>query len=80
MRADICDANDALSVAKFKTVLRELGAELVEQHQSALGVDLWQFRCADGNLTVFSDAWFIDIEGPPALVRQITTAMSTRTM
>jgi hypothetical protein len=71
MRADICQPSDSEAIARFQAALRLSGAVLVEQHQSALGVDLYLYQIGVDKLTVFSDSWSIDIEGPPELVEQI---------
>jgi hypothetical protein len=70
MRADICDSNDEAAVARFRGVLRRLGAQLDEKSW-ALGVDLYRLRIGDEELSVFSDAWSLDIEGSDDLVKRV---------
>jgi len=72
MRADICDSSDDAAVARFRGVLRGLGAQL-EDKSWAIGVDLHRLKIGDVELLVFSDAWSLDIEGPDDLVQRILT-------
>jgi len=70
MRADICDPEDAAAVARFVAALRNLGADLSEKSWG-LGVDVYQVSIGGEELTVFSDSWSIDVEGPNALVHKV---------
>jgi hypothetical protein len=73
MRADICDSNDEAAVARFGDVLRSLGAKLDEKSW-AIGVDIYRLTIGDAELSVFSDTWSLDIEGPDDLVPKILRA------
>jgi hypothetical protein len=75
MRADICEPQDAATIARFKAVLRSLGAELLDHHDSALGVDLWRYRVGEAILSVFADSWSVDLEGPAEFVQQVVAAV-----
>jgi hypothetical protein len=75
MHADICPPEDAAAVERLKEALRSLGGELLDRHNSALGVDMWVFRVGEERVTIFADALSVDIEGPGELVHQILTAM-----
>ena len=70
MRADICDSNDEAAVATFRDALRRLGAQL-DDKSWAIGVDLYHLRIGDEELSVFSDAWSLDIEGSDDLVQRV---------
>jgi hypothetical protein len=74
MRADICEPDDTAAMERFRTLLKSRGAELLK-HEWAIGVDLWQFRIGDETVHVFSDAWSVDIEGPPELIRRLVAGM-----
>ena len=50
--------------------LRRLGAQL-DDKSWAMGVDLYRLRIGDQELSVFSDAWSLDIEGPDDLVQRV---------
>jgi hypothetical protein len=76
MRADICDPEDTDRLAHFRAILRAIKAELIEHHDSSLGVDLWEFRIGDATLNVFADPWSVDIEGPPTIVQRIIEQMT----
>lgn len=70
MRADICDPNDAAAVARFRDVLRRMGAQL-EKKDWFIGVDLYILKIGSEQLSVFSDAWSLDIEGSEDLVQRV---------
>jgi hypothetical protein len=70
MRADICDSNDEVAVGRFREALRRLGAQLDEKSW-AIGVDLYRLKIGDEQLSVFSDAWSLDIEGSDELVQTV---------
>jgi hypothetical protein len=74
MRAEIRQPQDAPTVARFRAVLASLGAKPVG-HEWAVGVDHWRYRVGGDMLSVFSDAWSVDIEGPPELVQRIVAAL-----
>jgi len=70
MRADICNSDHEVAVAKFRGVLDRLGAQL-EDKGWAIGVDIYRLKIGDVELSVFSDEWSLDIEGPDDLVQEI---------
>ena len=70
MRADICDPDDEMAVERFKATLKRLGAASVTKSW-AIGVDVLELQIGEDVLTVFSDAWSIDVEGPEHLVQQV---------
>lgn len=70
MRADICGSDDEIAVERFKSTLAQLGAKR-EGKSWGLGVDVLDLKIGDSVLTVFSDEWSIDIEGPPELVQKV---------
>jgi hypothetical protein len=47
-----------------------LGAKL-DQKSWAIGVDVYRLRIGDEELSVFSDAWSLDIEGSDSLVQRV---------
>jgi hypothetical protein len=77
MRADICEPRDTVAIARFKAVLETVGAELLD-HAWAVGVDHWRYRVGADLLSVFADAWSVDIEGPPELVQRVVAAVQER--
>jgi hypothetical protein len=70
MRADICDPDDEVAVERFKAALKQLGAES-SGRSWAIGVDMLELQIGSASLTVFSDAYSIDIEGPEHLVENV---------
>ncbi|HOF89326.1 MAG TPA: hypothetical protein PLZ36_14670 [Armatimonadota bacterium] len=75
MHADICDPDDMDTLQRFHRTLQRLGARREESHESATGVIVTRFRVADQHLTVFQDAWSVDIAGAEALVHQVIAEM-----
>lgn len=75
MRADICDTSDEASLQKFRNVLQNLGAKL-EEKSWAVGVDIYRIKIGDQELTIFSDSYSLDIDGPEDLVSQILKLLS----
>jgi len=70
MRADICNPDNDAAVERFRVVLRSLGAGLSEKSWG-LGVDVYRLIIGGEELTIFSDTWSIDVEGPDALVQKV---------
>jgi hypothetical protein len=75
--ADICGADDDDGIDRLQSVLRELGfLGNTDNFDSSLGVGLSEFRRGADELTVFIDAWVVDIAGPEAAVREVVAALS----
>lgn len=75
-RAEICASDDYDAIDRLQVVLRELGIVADDTwHDSPLGVGLQKFRRSGDELTVFRDAWIVDIAGPDALVREVVERM-----
>jgi hypothetical protein len=71
-RADVCASDDDDAIARLQAVLAELGWGADDTgHDSPLGVGLTRFRSGGDELTVFRDAWAVDIAGPDAAVNQV---------
>jgi hypothetical protein len=75
MRVDVCAREDYDTLAALLAALEVVGARPVEPDADGaeLGAGLHRFRTADGRpLTVFVDAWGVDLEGPDELVNRVT--------
>lgn len=72
-RADVCSADDFDTQAKLVQVLRDLGfvADDTWHDDPTFGVGLSRYRLAERELTVFKDAWIVDIAGPQELVEAV---------
>ena len=70
MRADICYPSDENAIERFRRTLRRLDAQLVGKDW-VVGTDIYSLRIGDQELTVFSDTWSVDIEGPDNLVHKV---------
>jgi hypothetical protein len=77
MRADICSSDDHDTTNRLMVVLGELGA-VREGDWEALGVGLHRFRVLGGELTLFVDAWCVDLEGPEEIVRRVLAELGRR--
>ena len=72
VRADICSSDDFATLDRLREVLFELGGVGNTDHYDLpLGVGLTRVRFGVDELTVFMDAWLVDIAGPEALVQRV---------
>ena len=77
-RADICAANDDDGIDRLQAALRDRGfLGDTDNLDSPLGVGLSRFRRGEAELTVFIDAWVVDLAGPDELVREVLDALSS---
>ena len=77
-RADICTADDDDGIDLLQATLRELNfLGNTDNLDSPLGVGLSQFRRGPQELTVFIDAWAVDIAGPDDAVREVVAALTS---
>jgi hypothetical protein len=76
MRVDICESQAHETVAALLNALAAIGAqydagESLDPMDGSLGVGLHRFRLGSRVLTVFVDAWGVDLEGPDDLANQV---------
>lgn len=76
-RVDICVSDDFETIALLTGAIRELGGR-VEGGDWAIGVGLHRYRFPEGELTVFVDAWSVDIAGPDELVDRVVAAQDAQ--
>jgi hypothetical protein len=74
-RADICSSDDFEAISLLTAAIRELGGQ-GEGEGRAIGVGLHRYRFPEGELTVFVDAWSVDVAGPEAVVDRVLAAMA----
>jgi hypothetical protein len=75
-RIDICASDDFDTLARLQAALVAVGVVADDTwHDSPLGTGLTQFRKGDAELTVFKDAWVVDLAGPEGLVNEVLLAM-----
>ena len=78
-RVDICTSDDHESIARLQAVIAELGGVADDNwHDSPIGTGLTRFRVGDQELTVFADAWAVDVAGPERIVNDILAALGGR--
>lgn len=74
MHAKIGNPGNAVAMARFRKVLVDINAEMINQHW-ALDVVVAQFRIGDATLSVFSDDNLVDVDGPDELIQRIITGL-----
>lgn len=78
IRADICASDDFDTVARLQAALAAVGVVADDTwHDSPLGTGLTRFRKGDAELTVFRDAWGVDLAGPEGVVNEVLRAMDS---
>jgi hypothetical protein len=75
-RIDICDREDYETIDRLSAVIAQLGGRPDDGwHDSPVGVGLQRFRFGADEVTVFADAWGVDLAGPDQLVNNILAAL-----
>ena len=74
-RLDICASDDHDTIARLMAAVHALGGEW-EGEDEHLGVGLHPFRLRDGELSVFVDAWVVDVAGPDELVDRLLAILA----
>jgi hypothetical protein len=78
MRTDICARDDVDTQAALLEALASVGAMPDDDTAGELPfpIGLHRFTAPDGTLTVFADAWGVDLEGPDELVQRVLAHMT----
>ena len=76
MRVEICASDDYDTRERLPAALAEIGAASEGYWESSLGVGLTRFRVGFDVLTVFIDAWLVDLDGPDELVQRVVELIS----
>ena len=78
-RIDVCASDDFEGIDRLQTVLAELGWVADDTwHDTPLGVGLTRFRRGEDEITVYRDAWMVDLAGPEAAVNRVVERLSGR--
>ena len=76
-RVDICDRDDHETAARLLEVIGELGGRPDgDEEELEVGTGLRRFRVGADELTVFADAWGVDLAGPDELVQQVLAGLA----
>ncbi len=75
MRVDICASDDFDTIARLLRTIGNLGGR-TDGEEWAIGVGLHRFQPSDGEISVFVDAWTVDVAGPDELIHQLLAALS----
>jgi hypothetical protein len=70
----VCKPNDAESMARFRRALQSLSTEPVEAYDVD-DIRLCLCRIGDEVLSILCDQTAVEIDGSPAVVRQVFAAM-----
>ena len=74
-RLDICASDDHDTIARLVAAVHALGVEW-EGEDESLGVGLHPFQFPEGELSVFVDAWVVDVAGPDELVDRLLAILA----
>ena len=77
MRVDLCPREDLATQAALLEAFGQVGAYPEDDFELEvpLPTGLLRFRVGTEFLTVFVDAWAVDLEGPDELVQRVLAAM-----
>ena len=76
-RVDICDRQDHETAARLVEVIYELGGRGDhDADELTVGTGVQRFRFGADEVTVFADAWGVDLAGPDRLVNDIVAALA----
>jgi hypothetical protein len=76
-RVEVCASDDFETIDRLQAVLAELGWVADDTwHDSPLGVGLTRFRNGADEVTVFRDAWVVDLAGPEGVVNRVAERLS----
>ena len=80
MRTDICARDDTATQAALLDALAAAGAhpDADSPPDVPFPTGLTRFQAGRGTLTVFADAWLVDLEGPDELVREVVQYLAAR--
>jgi hypothetical protein len=77
VRVEICPSDDETVIQRLLVALQAAGAMYDDFIDGSLGVGLSRFRIGEQVLTVFRDAWLVDLEGPDDLVKRVVEILSS---
>ena len=76
-RVDLCHSDDEDTKARLLEVIAELGGRSAgDADDAGLGAGVNRFRVGGDELTVYVDAWGVDVAGSDALVKRVLAAMA----
>lgn len=79
MRADLCSSDDYDTMDAVQATLGELGFVAEDTwHDSSFGVGLTRFRRGASELTIYRDAWNVDVAGDDGLVNELLLSLQDR--
>ncbi len=70
MRTEICASDDHDTIARLQEAIAAVGGR-PDADGSGIGIGLNRFSTPEGELTVFVDAWLVDVAGPDELVKRL---------
>jgi hypothetical protein len=79
IREDVCRADDFATQERLIEVLRRLGflADDTWHDEPSFGLGVSRYRKETTELTVFRDAWMVDIAGPVEIVNELLEQLAS---
>lgn len=79
MTIDLCPADDHEILDRLQTALADLSFVADDSwHDTPIGLGLTRFRRGTQELTVFRDAWLVDLAADEAVVEEVLAALQPR--
>ncbi|HEV3435799.1 MAG TPA: hypothetical protein VG122_00475 [Gemmata sp.] len=75
MRVVICSSDDYETIARLLRTICSLGGR-TDGEEWAIGVGLHRFQLPEGEISVFVDAWIVDVAGHDELIHRLLEALS----
>jgi hypothetical protein len=75
MRVEVCSSDDYERMDRLLSAIRDLAGRS-EGDDWGLGLGLHRYTFPEGELTVFVDAWQVDVAGPEGLVQNVLQGLS----
>jgi hypothetical protein len=77
MRVELAASDDAVALAGLALAIEELGGVPADGDEwGPPGTGLNRYRCGGDELTVFVDAWAVDVAGPDELVKRVLAKLA----
>lgn len=77
-RVIVCDSADQESIDRLVAAINRLGGTAVDPEQDlepGMGLNRYRFPAIATEVSIFRDAWMIDLAGPEQFVQQLLESM-----
>jgi hypothetical protein len=78
IRIDLCHSDDEDTKSRLLEVIAEMEGRTLDDdgNDGGLGAGVSRFQVGASEVTVYVDAWGVDVAGPEPLVRRLLAAMA----